>query len=81
MSLEAYQKLTETAEHAHKWPTVFHGLSVISNQISQPHIDNNGSWAWYDQILTIRTYKQATLVLEDFQAQFDYRPGTIVQFC
>ncbi len=81
MSLKEYQKLNETAKYAQKWPTIFHGLSVISNRISQPHIDNNGSWAWYDQILTIGTYKQATLVLEDFQARFDYRPGTVVQFC
>lgn len=74
------QELSETAEYAQNWPTVFHGLSVIANRITPAHLDNNGSWAWHDQILSIGTYNKATLVMEDLKATFDYSPGTVIQF-
>ena len=79
-SLTKCRTLPQLAKYVKTWSTVFHGLSVISNRISPVHTDNNGSWAWYDQILTIGTYSQAILTLRDFHATFDYPPGTLVQF-
>lgn len=80
-SLIKFHHLPATAKYAKIWPTVFHGISVISNRVSKPHIDFSGSWAWYDQILSIGTYTQATLTLGDFDAKFEYKPGTVVHFC
>ncbi|KAF9441872.1 hypothetical protein P691DRAFT_618508, partial [Macrolepiota fuliginosa MF-IS2] len=63
------------------WPTVFHGISVISNQITPEHIDYNDSWAWYDQLLTIGNYSQAVFTLKDLKLSFDYKPGIVIHFC
>lgn len=43
-------------------------------------MDNNGSWAWYDQVVSIGTYHQAILGMPDLKATFDYKPGTVIQF-
>lgn len=79
-SLDQYHKCSATAPYAENWPTLFHGFSVICNRISKAHIDNNGSWAWYDQVLSIGTYNKATMEMPDLKATFDYAPGTVIQF-
>ncbi|KAF9441324.1 hypothetical protein P691DRAFT_684256 [Macrolepiota fuliginosa MF-IS2] len=80
-SLTQFQMLPATAQYAQIWPIVFHGISVISNQITPEHIDYNGSWAWYDQLLTIGNYSQAIFTLKDLKLSLDYKPGTVIHFC
>ena len=79
-SLDQYQKLPATSKYTKDWPTVFHGFSVICNRVSKAHIDNNGSWSWYDQVLSIGSYQEATMSLPDLGGSFDYKPGTVIQF-
>ncbi|KAF9441581.1 hypothetical protein P691DRAFT_683446 [Macrolepiota fuliginosa MF-IS2] len=65
--------LPATAQYAQIWPIVFHGISVISNQITPEHIDYNAFDHW--------DYSQAIFTLKDLKVLFDCKPGTVIHFC
>lgn len=80
MSLEKYCQMPSIAPLATKWVSLFHGISVISNRITPPHIDRSGSWSWFDQLISFGSYDYAVLKLDELGLSLDYRSGTVVQF-
>ncbi|KAF7761719.1 hypothetical protein Agabi119p4_9711 [Agaricus bisporus var. burnettii] len=65
MSLEKYCQMPSIAPLATKWVSLFHGISVISNRITPPHIDRSGSWSWFDQLISFGSYDYAVLKLDE----------------
>jgi len=70
-----------TKEWASKWESVSTCIAVIANRISKDHRDYGGEPGWYDFLLTLGSYSQATLKLEELGVELMYKPGTSVAFC
>ena len=70
-----------TNHKASLWSSVFTGISVMANRLTKPHIDRNGSHAWYDVLTTIGSYSNATLHLQELGLDLHYPSGTVVAFC
>ena len=70
-----------TGQYALLWPTVYSGLSPITNRTSKEHRDHFGVYPWYDQVVTFGSYQSGTFNLPEFGATFQYNPGTMMQFC
>lgn len=80
----AHAQLAEdptTQIYMSEWPSLFTGVSPVTNRTSPRHRDHFGSIKWYDQLVTLGTYKSATLKLDELGASFAYCPGTIVHLC
>ena len=81
---DAIRQLQE-AEHAHKnvkaWPSVFSGMSVISDRQTPFHRDKGGWPACYDLLVAAGIYEEGWLDVPDIGAKFSYLPGTAVAIC
>jgi hypothetical protein len=80
MSLEKLSQIPAISPFATKWTSFFHGISVISNRITPPHIDLSGSWSCFDLLVSFGSYNKAILKLDDLGLSLDYSPGTVVEF-
>ena len=60
------------------WPTVFTGISVMTNRTAPMHRDEKGENLGYDSLLNIGTAHDAELKLADLGAQLSYGPGALV---
>jgi hypothetical protein len=78
---EELKKDPLTAEQALHWESAFTCISVISNRISKGHRDRSGDPAWYDFLLSLGNYSNATLDFEELGVQLMYNPGTAVALC
>ncbi len=63
------------------WPTVFNNVHIISNRATPFHRDTSGIPPWFDLLMTLGSYKRATLVLRNLGIQIGYKPGTIAPIC
>jgi hypothetical protein len=79
--LEQLRKEPETASLASEWPSVFTGCAVVANRLTRPHRDHKAEQAWYDMLVSLGSFKSATLQLPELGLKLDYRPGTVVAFC
>jgi hypothetical protein len=79
--LESLRKRKETGSVARFWTTVFTGIAAISNRLTRQHIDKFGHFTWYDLLISVGTYKHATLIMHDLGATFEYNSGTAVLLC
>ncbi|KLO06807.1 hypothetical protein SCHPADRAFT_985452, partial [Schizopora paradoxa] len=60
------------------WPSVFTGISVISNRITPPHRDRGGSPQDFDLLASTGTHTRAAIHIEDAGLTFGYQPGVVV---
>lgn len=60
------------------WPTAYTGLDLIVNRITEPHTDTGGAITFYDHLLSLGIDHNATLKLDDFDAELAYSEGTSV---
>lgn len=79
-ALKALQANPE-ASYAHRWASVFSGISVISNRITPPHKDRSSDPRWYDILSNLGNFEQSYLDLVDLGAHFLYKKGTVIPFC
>jgi len=56
-----------TGQYTSLWPTVYSGLSLITNRTSKEHRDHFGDTSWYDQVVTFRLYHSATFNLPELR--------------
>jgi hypothetical protein len=61
-----------------KWPTVFTGISVMTNRVTPAHCDSKGENSGYDALVSVGTADAAILTLADLGATFSYPPQTVV---
>lgn len=66
---------------ARDWPSVFTGISVISNRSTPAHRDRGSAFQDYDILCSVGTHRRARLTVHDFGLQFGYAPGTGVALC
>lgn len=59
------------------WPTVFTGLSVITNRTTPSHRDRLGRSLWYDLLFSCGTDKGCELVVKDLGMKVRYQPGDV----
>ncbi|KAJ3562030.1 hypothetical protein NP233_g9828 [Leucocoprinus birnbaumii] len=78
---EKLKLMKATREYAELWPSVFSGISPITNCSTKVHCNNFGHYAWYNQLVTMGTYKSAKLCLPELGASLEYGPGTVVHLC
>ncbi|KLO08463.1 hypothetical protein SCHPADRAFT_835306, partial [Schizopora paradoxa] len=85
--IKAQQKIREDPKHVlsdkarttmQNWPSVFTGISVISNRTTPPHRDTGGSIYDFDILASTGTHKKATLHIQDTGLKFGYQPGVVV---
>jgi hypothetical protein len=79
-SLKHLKQIPSLSPWVDQWTTFFHGISVISNRITPPHIDLSGSWSCFDLLVSFGSYDHAVLKLPDLGLSLDYSCGTIVEF-
>lgn len=78
-NIAAAEKLVQQLpSSAPSWPTSFTGMDLIVNRVTPPHLDGGGAVTFYDHLLSLGFSHQATLALEDLEAEFAYGPGTSV---
>jgi len=70
-----------TGKYISLWPTIYSGLSPITNRTSRKHRNHFGAYFWYNQVVIFRSYKLAIFHLPKLEATFQYNSGTVVQFC
>ena len=70
-----------TGKYVFFWPTIYSGLSPITNRTSRKHRNHFGAYFWYNQVVIFRSYKLAIFHLPKLEATFQYNSGTVVQFC
>jgi hypothetical protein len=63
------------------WPSVFSGITVISNRQTPPHRDRGGWAQSYDLLVSAGTHAHSVLGLSDVDARLVYRPGAVVAVC
>ncbi|KAJ3576596.1 hypothetical protein NP233_g336 [Leucocoprinus birnbaumii] len=69
-----------TEEYAKVWPTVFSGITPITNQTTKAHCNRFSSYSWYDQVAAFGSYTSATFSLPELGATLQYNPGSVIQF-
>lgn len=80
-ALMKLRQIDETREYAREWESVFSGIAVIANRKTPAHRDHGGSYAWYDLLASIGSYKIAELKIPDLGIRFLYTPGTVAHIC
>jgi hypothetical protein len=60
------------------WPSIFTGISVMTNRVTPTHLDGKGEHSGYDCLVSIGTANAAELNLADLGAVFPYPPRTVV---
>lgn len=66
---------------AQAWPSVFTGISVISNRETPAHRDRGSSFQDYDLLNSLGTHKRSSLVIHDVGRSYAYHPGVAVALC
>jgi hypothetical protein len=77
-TLSNLQDEASLCELLSRWPTVFNGMSVISNRETPRHRDNNSRAEWYDILVTIGDYDDSVLELAGVGLRLKYKSGTMV---
>jgi len=62
----------------YRWASVFSGVAVISNRITEPHRDGSSRDNWYDILVTLGGYQSCNLELPGLGISLGYGPGTVV---
>ncbi len=60
------------------WGSVFNALSIITNQMTPFHRDNQSWHSWFDLMLSIGDYPSAKLRLPGLGVSLEYKSGTLV---
>jgi len=61
-----------------QWASVFSGVAVISNHITQSHQDVSSRDSWYDILATLGKYRDCMLKMPGLGISLEYGPGTVV---
>ena len=61
-----------------RWASAFSSASVISNQITPLHCNQNSRCNWYDMLATSGNYGNCNLKLPGIGVSLEYGPGTMV---
>lgn len=78
-ALRANQNLNDRTPHRLEWPSrSWQGITVLINRITPPHRDAHGPPSGFDLLLAGGSTRTASLKLPDFEATFEYLPGTVV---
>lgn len=64
----------------HTWPTLFNAVTIVANRQCPLHREPEGSYPWYDILVSIGSYKTAPMYLRSLGFQVLNGPGTIVGF-
>lgn len=64
-----------------RWPSVYTGISIMSNRITPPHRDAACYLQDYDLLVSAGNHRKAKLVIHDTGHAFAYSPGTVVALC
>jgi hypothetical protein len=84
MGLEATAKMHQNPDLAEAlliWTSIFNGVQVISNRETPVHRDHFSRWEWYDLLVTLGPYANATLEIPTVGLRFKYSSGTVVALC
>lgn len=77
-ALKKLRHAAEFAKHhtwARSWSSVYSGVSVIANRACVPHRDPGGRPDWFDMIVTLGQYCEATMCWPDLDVTLDYLFG------
>lgn len=77
-ALDNAERFPRVAPVLQTWPSVFSRLQILINRETPFHRDSSGQPSWYDMLMTLGSYKQATLVLRNLGIEVAYTPGTVV---
>ncbi|EIW83835.1 hypothetical protein CONPUDRAFT_51115, partial [Coniophora puteana RWD-64-598 SS2] len=70
-----------TTPCARLWDSVFTGVGVIANRVTEPHKDTGGYLPWYDILFTAGDYDGGVFNLSALGLQFAYPPGCVIAVC
>jgi len=59
-----------TGKYVFFWPTIYSGLSPITNRISREHRDHFRAYFWYNQVVTFKSYELAVFHLSKLETIF-----------
>ncbi len=62
------------------WPTVYHAIDVIANQVTPRHYDKSVAISFYDHLVSLSQDHNAHLMLDDLYGEFTYQSRTSVLF-
>lgn len=68
-------------DNVEAWPSVFSGITVISNRITEHHTDRGAYDPAYDLLLSAGNHFGCDLEVLELGAFFSYPPGTAVAIC
>lgn len=68
----------EVRETIDKWPSVFSGVSMISNRVTPGHRDTGGRYEWYDLLASVGPYENGDFQLPDLGLTIRYTPGSLL---
>jgi hypothetical protein len=71
----------ELHENANEWTSVYTGIGVIVNRVTNRHRDAGGCPEWYDLLASCGTHTKAELAIPEIGGTFAYSPGTVVEIC
>ena len=75
--LEGLASVPQSAAALSQWPTVFHVISVISNRHSPLHRELQGSFAYFDLLVSVGDYTYAPLEVWPMGLQLPNGSGSI----
>jgi hypothetical protein len=62
------------------WPSVYHAMDIIANQVTPSHYDSGGATHFYDHLVSLGQNHDAHLLLDSLGGELMYKPGTSVLF-
>ena len=63
------------------WPSVFNGITVITNRNTPSHRDGKGHGPWFDLLYSGGYHTRAKFSIPELRANFTYQPGTVIALC
>jgi hypothetical protein len=72
--------LEELKRNLPTWPTVYHAMDIIANQVVPQHYDRGGAVTSYDHLVSLGEDHDAHLLLHNLDGEFGYQSGTSVLF-
>jgi len=63
------------------WPSVYSGISVISNRTTLFHTDRGGYESAMDLLAACGTHDNCNIEVQELGASFQYRPGAVLFIC
>jgi len=60
------------------WASIFSGIAIISNCITEPHWDGSSRDNWYNILVTLGSYRNCNLELLGLGVSLEYGPGMVV---